>query len=145
MTMPAPTAQTAAVAAIPPANYPMVVHVVSDPMFPPKVAGAPEEPVHWAVSKPHPFVNGFTVLRMFLDAGGVEVYSISDDKQVGMRDSLPVHRVRLAQESMPVDIFLEEVQDAEDGDPDDPEDPDGPEVPDLPGAAVPAANGQQPS
>lgn len=135
---------------IPDATYPMVVHMISSPMFPPgdeigpngQPTGRPgkEEPIAWVISKAHPFVPKFTVMRMFLDGGVVEVYSISDDHKVGMRDVIPIHTVRLVQESMPLDIFVEELIDAENDDEDpDPPDPGGPD-PDP--APAPAANGQ---
>lgn len=118
-----------------PENFPMVVHVVSAPMFPPEpevdASGQPtgrlkpEEPVHWLVSQAHPFVPKFHVLRMFRGADGVAVYSVSDDEKLGMRDVVPAHNVRLVQETMPMDVFLDELEDAEYGDDGEPEpDPD---------------------
>jgi hypothetical protein len=130
---------------IPPPTYPMVVHMISDPMFPPDVdpqtkALAQSEPIAWVISKPHPFVSKFTVMRMFLAGAVVEVYSISEDHKVGMRDVIPIHAVRLVQESMPIDIFIEELVAAENADNDagDLAEPVGPDT-----APAPAANGQQ--
>lgn len=137
---------------IPDPTYPMVVHMISNPMFPPADVVGPngqpvpgkEEPIAWVISKAHPFVPKFTVMRMFLDGGVVEVYSIADDHKVGMRDVIPIHTVRLVQESMPLDVFVEELIDAEDdGDDPDPGDPGGDPDP----APAPVVNGQpqQPS
>lgn len=135
--------------------YPMVVHVVSNPMFPPEPELGPngqptgrlrkEEPVHWIVSKDHPFVPNFIVHRMFLEDDGVEVYSVSKDNKTGMRDTIPTHDVRLVQESMSMDVFIEELEDADDvGDDPNPGDPDPDPVPEpLPAPTqAPAASGQ---
>lgn len=148
MTQPVPMPATTGIT-LPPPTYPMVVHMISNPMFPPDVDPqgrvAKEEPIAWVISKAHPFVPKFTVMRMFLDGGVVEVYSVSDDHKVGMRDVIPIHTVRLVQESMPLDIFVEELIDAESDDDDpDPGDPGG-LGPDPAQGPAPVANGQQPS
>ena len=131
---------------MPEASYPMLVHVVTDPIFPPKVDSTgrslPDEPTHWALSKEHPFVPGFRVLRMFLDEDGLVVYSIGPDNKSGMRD-LVMARVRLAQEAMPVDVLIEEIEDAEGEDDDPPGEPDAPQEPgQSTPAPQPAPNGQ---
>jgi hypothetical protein len=139
-------------------TYPMVVHMISNPMFPGErevdangqLTGrvGKEEPIHWVVSKPHPFVANFNVLRMFMDRGSVEVYSVSADNARGMRDVVPMHCVRLVQEAMPMDIFVEELEAAENDDdeddldlePGEPGAPAPPPAPEPPPAASPQAS-----
>ena len=145
MTQPAQPTFPAAMA-LPDPTYPMVVHMISNPMFPaePAAPGTPpnrEEPVHWVISKNHPFVPNFRVMRMFLDRGGVEVYSVFEADKIGMRDVIPMHNVRLVQESMPIDIFVEELAAAEEEDGDEPDLEPEPEPEPTPGPA-PVANGQ---
>jgi hypothetical protein len=96
-----------------------------------------EEPIVWTVGSPHPLIPSVNVMRMFRgDLDGVEVYSVSADGKDGIRDLVPSGTIRLVQEAMPIDVFVEMVTEAELGDePDDPE-------PDPEPAPVPVANGQ---
>jgi hypothetical protein len=141
MTMPtAPTAvQTIA---LPEPGYPMLTRMITNPLFPSADPTAPkDEPVTWIVSQSHPLVPNLKVVRMFLDRGGVEVYSVSSDGKVGMRNLVPLASVRLVEEFMPIDVFVEELAaaEADDGD----EEPDDTEPEPEPVAAAPAPpNGQ---
>lgn len=126
MTMPVDPALTQAVE-LPQPGYPMVTRVISNALFP---ENGQEAPVTWVVSHPHPLVPTMRVVRMFIDRGGVEIYSVSADGKNGMRNLIPMSWVRLVEEAMPIDIFADELYDAETGDPD----------PDPEPAQVPAAN-----
>jgi len=139
MTTTAPTIQTVQ---LPEPGFPMLTRMVSDAFFPEtkqQVMGCPhckqsismpapsdkdkQEPVTWLVSKPHPFIPDMKVMRMFIDRGGVEVYSVSGDGKSGIRNLVPMGSIRLIEEVMPLDVFVEELTAAENDDP-DPDDPD---------------------
>jgi len=92
-----------------------------------------EDPVAWLVGKPHPLVAKTTIFRMFAARGGVEIYSLSEDRRTGIRDFIPMSQIRLIGEEMPLDVFVEELAAAEAGEDDDDEpDPTGPdEIPEL--------------
>ena len=110
--MPEPT-QTLRTVALPDPQFPMIMLVFADNIDDTGV-------VQWLISKPHPFVTDVNVVRMFVDGrGGVEVYSVSSDGKKCMRDFIPMDRVRLLQEVMPLDVFIEELAEAEAGDPED--------------------------
>ena len=98
-------------------NYPMVSRVISDPLFP------DSKEVTWVVGSPHPLIPDLKVVRMFVDSGGVEIYSVSSDNRAGMRNLVPMAHVRLAEEVMPLTVFAEELQAAEEegNEPDEPE------------------------
>lgn len=139
MTQPVPTTTTTVTEIkVPEPNYPMLVHVVSNPIFPAE-PGKTAEPIHWTISRPHPFIPKFNVLRMFAK-DDIEIFSVSEDGKVGTLDVVPRSDVRLTQLSMPLDVFIEmlEEAEAEDDDPDDPNAP-GPEPAPAP---APVANGQ---
>lgn len=157
MTMPlaVPAVQTVNLAA---PGYPMLTRMVSDPLFPdtkqqvmacphckqnlsiPLPSADKQEPVTWIVGQPHPLVPDMKVMRMFIDGGGVEVYSVSNDGKAGMRNLVPIGSVRLTEEAMPLDVFAEELAAAEEED----EDPET-ELPEEPPPALPVDNGQSPS
>ena len=130
---------------------PIVRLVVSDPLFPASVldaAGQPIpgqfkeslEPVTWILRRPHPFVPDMTIVGLFLNKDGIEIYSTNN--KMGMRDLIQMKSVRLIQESMLMPVFEEELYLAESGedDDDDPPDPGSPESDPEPEA--PRANGQ---
>jgi hypothetical protein len=139
MTMPTTAVQTVK---LPDPGFPMLTRMISDPLFPemkPQVMGCPhckqsisipvpsdkEEPITWIVGKNHPLVPNMNVMRMFVDRGGVEVYSVASDGKAGMRNLVPMDSVRLIEEAMPLDVFVEEMTAAEDeGDDPDPGDPE---------------------
>jgi|HubBroStandDraft_6_1064221.scaffolds.fasta_scaffold878644_1 hypothetical protein len=101
-----PTSMSAAV------REPMLMRVIASP--PPGRRSA-EEPVVWFVSRPHPFVPGLKVVRMFLNHDGVEVYSLSSDGKAGMRNLIPMSRIRFIEEAMSLDVFVEELAVSKDG------------------------------
>lgn len=121
---------------LPPPQFPMLTRMISNSLFP---ENGREDPITWAVGEPHPLASGVKVIRMFVDRGGVEVYSVSSDGKAAVRNLIPMSWIRLIEEAMPLDVFVEELAAAEAGDDDDPDDP--PPDPDL--DEVPAAaNGQ---
>lgn len=112
---------------------PIVRLVVSDPLFPENVrdaAGQPiqgqfkesVEPVTWILRRPHPFVPEMTIVGMFLNKDGIEIYSTN--QKMGMRDLIQMKSVRLIQESMLMSVFEEELYLAESGDDDDDDPPE---------------------
>jgi hypothetical protein len=108
---------------IPEPGFPMLTRMISDPVFPAE-KGKLDEPVMWTVGRQHPFVPEMSVVRMFVDRGGVEIYSVSNDNTSGARTLIPMDRVRLIEEAMPIDIFVDEIDSAEnDDEPDEPNDP----------------------
>ena len=123
---------------LPEPRFPMLTRMISNPLFPPE-SGRGEEPITWGLGTLHPLVAGMKVVRMFVDRGGVEVYSVSQDGN-GMRNLIPMHCIRLIEEAMPLDVFVEELAAAESPeDDDDPEDDE--QHPDDPSAPA-ASNGQ---
>ena len=123
-------------AGLPDPNYPMLTRVISRPLFPrvkpetvacphckgnltinrPDSSKDPEEPITWVVKHTHPLVPSMQIVRMFLDDhGGVEVYSVmsSGDQRTGMRNYLPSSQVKLVEEGMPYEVFIDELEDAE--------------------------------
>ena len=114
MTMQQPQPQVRTIE-LPAAQYPMLTRMVSEPIF-----GESEEPVAWALSKPHPFIPDLNVVRMFLDRGDgngsatVEIYSVSPNgTKGGVRHIIPLNSVRIVEEAMPIDVFVEELAAAE--------------------------------
>ena len=140
MTQPAPNVKPIA---LPEPGFPMLVIMVTDNLVPTPgdSKAAKEEAVNWAVSKPHPFVAGMRIMRMFIDRGGVEVYSMSDEGTC-MRDLIPMARVRITQEAMPAEVFVEELTIAESADPDDGDDDDDTADLDVDQAPTNGPNGQ---
>jgi hypothetical protein len=124
---------------LPPPNpeAPMLVTVFTDNLVPDDRDN--NASVVWAVSKSHPYVPGVKVLRMFiaLERGGIEIYSVSEDGKICMRDLVPMSRLRLAQEAMTSEIFIDELAAAEEGGDDDEDEPE-----DEPETTQPSANGQ---
>ena len=97
---------------------PMLKLVISHPLFPQEVldttSGQPTgqyrvnlTPVLWGIRRPHPFVDGMKIVAMFYGNGGVEVFS--EDGKGGMRDLIPLAMIRVAQESMSMGVFKEEL------------------------------------
>ena len=121
MTMPVPHTQ---VVELPPANYPMIVLLVTDDIVD---ISPTHQSMKWVLAAPHPFIPNMKVMRMFVDRGGVEVYSAGDDGKTCMRDLVPMDRVRVVQEAMPLDVFVDELTAAESGDDDDEDEPEEPE------------------
>jgi hypothetical protein len=91
---------------MPPA--PILNRVVSDAIF------GGEEAIIWAINAPHPLVpESYKVIRMFIDLGSVEIYSMSIDGKSGMRNNIPTSKIRFTEEAMPLAVFGEELYAAE--------------------------------
>ncbi len=104
---------------------PKIMLMITDCLVP-KAEGVKEEPMSWAVTGAHPFIGGAQVVAMFVDGAGIDVYSVRRDETGGvecMRDHIPLSRVRVFREAMPLDTFENEMKLAEDDD--DDEDDDG--------------------
>ncbi len=95
------------------------------------------EPIAWVIGEGHPLATGWQIRRMFVDDNGVEVYALSADGKHGMRHLIPMARVRLVEEAMSLDVFIDELAAAEESDDDDDLEPE-PEEPS-------AAPNEQPS
>jgi hypothetical protein len=97
-----------------------------------------EEPVQWIVGEAHPLVPNTRVMRMFVEDGVVEVYSVSNDPKggapAGMRNLVPIDHVILVEEAMPFEVFVECLEEAEDM--------GAPEPGAKPGETPAATNGQ---
>jgi len=130
---------------LPNPGFPMVTRMISNSLLPEE--GQREEPITWVLSQPHPLVPNMKVVRMFVDRGGVEVYSVPDDGKNGMRNLIPMSWVRLVEEVMPLDVFVEELAAAESDGGDDDDDDDEPGLtPDVqPAVASAPSNGQSAS
>jgi hypothetical protein len=135
-------------AQLPPSSpAPVLNRVVSDAIF------GGEEAIIWAINAPHPLVpESYKVIRMFIDLGGVEIYSMSLDGKNGMRNIIPTNKIRFIEEVMPLNVFGEELYAAEfaaapvgplavDNDDEDDEDETGPEF-DEPDEAAATQNDQ---
>lgn len=132
--MTTPQAQT--VVQLPEPQFPVMTRMISNALFPDPTTGR-EDPVIWAIGQPHPLASTAKVVRMFMDHGGIEIYSITTEK-VGMRNHIPMAYVRLTEETMPLDFFVDLLISAEEGDEDE-DDPPEPETVELDapeGAAV---------
>jgi hypothetical protein len=87
---------------------PILTRVVSNPIFNDR-----EDAITWAINAPHPLVPAYKLIRMFIDLGGVEIYSLSLDGRSGMRNIIPTDKIRFIEEAMPVPVFGEELYAAE--------------------------------
>lgn len=154
MTQPAPNNRR--IIELPPLKYPVVTRVVSDPLFPADqghgVSPSPGvEPVVWLLGANHPF-SGAKIVRIHFDDLAVEIYAVSGGG-VPTRNVIPMSRVRLLEEEMPVETFIEEMAaadddtDPDDDEPDDDDDnepsdsPDEPAIEDRPTPPPPIPNG----
>lgn len=137
---PVPSAQTHTIE-LPAPRYPMVTRMISKAPFPDD--NGKDDPVKWEVTKAHPLLPVMRVVRMFIFPGGIEVYSVSPDGKDGMRNLVPISRVLLVEEFMPLSVFVEELRAAENEGLDD-DDDDAPAP--MPAEPEPAApNGQNAS
>jgi len=91
---------------LPEPGYPMLTRMITNNFF---SETGKESAVTWIVGKEHPLVPEMKVMRMFIDRGGVEVYSASNDGHTGMRNVVPMSWVRLIEEAMPIDVFATEM------------------------------------
>jgi hypothetical protein len=106
----------------------MLTRFISNALFPENRRGVLDsEPVTWTLSQAHPLVPDMKIIRMFVDRGGVEVYSVSADGSKGMRNLVPMNWVRLIEEAMPLDVFVDELAASESDEDDDTEDLGDPE------------------
>jgi len=88
---------------------PVLNRVVSDPILSDR-----GESIIWAINAPHPLVPElYRVIRMFIDSGSVEIYSLSSDGKNGMRNIIPTSKIRLTEEAMQLVVFGEELYAAE--------------------------------
>lgn len=119
--------QTSMPTAVPEPGFAMLTRVIASPPVPEPPQGAPPgtrgtaEPMVWTVGQPHPLAPDMKVVRMFLDCEGVEVYSLSSDGKAGMRHYIPMSWIQLIEESMPLDVFVEELAVSKDGSGGEPE------------------------
>lgn len=128
-------------------DRPMVLRMITNGILPPDLP--PNVPVPasasialWAVDVQHPLMESLTVRRMIDQGNGVDVYSTSADGRVFIRHFVPIAQIRITEELMSAQLFVEEMTaaetDTDDGD--DPEDDEPePEPEPLP------ANGQSTS
>jgi len=128
MTQPAPNNRR--IIELPPLKYPTVTRVVSDPLFPAdQGTGIPPspgvEPVLWLLGGNHPF-SGAKIVRIHFDDLAVEIYAVSGGG-APTRNIIPMSRVRLLEEEMPVEIFIEEMTAAQEEEPDDDDDDEEPD------------------
>lgn len=96
-------------------TFPRIVLMATD--------GVGKDEISWGAGDPHPFKPTLKVVAMYLNEGVVEIYS-SDGVREGMREIVPLNRVRVIREEMPLEVFVEELRHAELGYPDDPDDVD---------------------
>lgn len=115
---------------------PVVTRMISNSLLP--NSEGKDEAITWVLGQPHPLSPDTVVVRMFIDRGGVEVYSKPHDNRLGVRTLIPMSCVRLVEEAMPFHVFVEELTAAEQ---DDDDDPDG----DAFGEPEPASGAPQPT
>lgn len=107
---------------LPQPTFPVLTRVISKPFFNDR-----EEGVTWKLGEAHPLMTDMKVIRMFADQDYVEIYSVPTDKGVHYtRNRIPLSSIRLTEEAMPLEIFVEELAAAEDGDDVDDDDGDEP-------------------
>lgn len=95
----------------PESQLPVVTMVITDNLDPADPSSA-SIPVQWFLGKPHPYDTNVIVVGMFPVDLGVEIYSVSKDKVTCVRDFIPTDRVRLIQEKMSADVFVDELDDS---------------------------------
>lgn len=125
---------------LPEPSYPMLTRMISQPLL---SEGERGDPVVWIMGDAHPLVPDMHVVRMFVVENGVEVYSVAaDPRKGGTRNLIPMARIRLIEEAMPVSVFVEELATAEagGGDLDDDEGDDEDDVPPAPAHEDPSQN-----
>ena len=113
MTMNAPSMKTVT---LPEPGYPMLTRIISNPLL------KDQSEIVWAIGEDHPLAAGMKIVRMFVEQGSVEIYFVSADGKAAARNRIPLSSVRLIEEAMPLNVFIEELAAAEDDGEDDPED-----------------------
>ena len=89
---------------IPEPGFPMLTQMISHAPFPDMPSGI----CPWVVDQPHPLVPEMKVVRMFVVDGGVHIYS-APNAGVCTRSFVPMSGVKLTEEVMPFDLFVEEL------------------------------------
>lgn len=128
---------------LPPPEPPILNRMVTQCLLP--ADDGRETPMVWSLGRENPLDPKMKVIRMLLtDDGDVEVYSMPSNGagDTYWRHTIPRHMVRVVQEMMPVDIWIDELIDAETGDDDDPDDPDPELEPNGPSPIEQSSNGQ---
>ena len=135
MTMPIPPG--ARVVELPAPTFPMLSMMFTDNLTPDLTkGGSADQTVMWVLTDPHPFDSRVKVKRMYAVDDGVEVYAASDDGTFCVRDLIQTRHIRFTRETMPVNVFVEEIENSESESGDDPE-PE-PELPSSPSNQVPS-------
>lgn len=123
---------------------PVATRVLSRPIY----AGDGTDPISWILGRKHPRMPSMTVVRMIYTPAGVEVYAAGvapeTNEEVFMRVSIPAQDLRLVEEAMPLDVFIEELEAADASDDsyeDDDSEEASQEAPPTPISAV-SPNGQ---
>lgn len=102
-------------------NSPVVTRVVSVP--PIDMTGPDQRPVKtitWVLGGMHPMIADCRVVRMYVDRGGVDVYSVPiKGGTEGTRHHIPQHLIRLVEEGMSIEVLADEIALAESGDDDE--------------------------
>lgn len=104
---------------LPPMGYPAVTRVVT--LCP--LDELRKNEITWTLNQPHPIIEGCRIVRMFDGDAGVEVYSVSADG-TPMRNRIPSMMIKLVEEAMSMEVFIEEIARAESDDDDDGNDGD---------------------
>lgn len=133
-------------------QFPFVKLMFTDNVIP--TGGKEDTSIFWQVGEAHPRAPNLRVRRMFVDRGGAEIYSSSEDNKVCVRDLIPTGHIQVVQEVMSIENFIEELREAEfvdapvgplsasDEDNDDETNPEEPE-PDLDEPGAPALANDQ--
>jgi hypothetical protein len=89
---------------LPEPGYPMLTRMLSNVLFPDMPPGS----CSWKLDGVHPLVPEMKVVRMFVVDGGVHVYS-APSNGVCTRNFVPMGWIRLIQEVMPLEVFVEQL------------------------------------
>lgn len=128
---------------MPPPGAPLDIHALLDMQRQAAQAEPTDQPLTWVAGQFHPLVPNMRIVRMYVDDTGVSVYS--HDGKNGMRHFVPIALVRLVEEVMTLDAFVDAIEDEEapeDDEPDLDEPDDGPGDSETGGPQGPVANGQ---
>lgn len=122
-------------------NCPVLTRMITHALLP---EGGQEGPVTWVITRSHPLEPTLRVVRMFIDRGGVDVYSVAEGGVQGIRNLIPMSQIRLIEEAMPLNIFVDELAIAEEGGGDDDDDDDADDGVEGDTAPAPASGGVAP-
>lgn len=105
MTQPAPT-----VVHFPEPTFPMLTRVVTNSLLPDDTV----KKVMWEMGKAHPLIGPtMNVVRMFIVAGVVEIYSVKSDGSFGMVNIVPFHNVCSSEQVMDLPTMIRHLSEAE--------------------------------